>query len=193
MTLPYEFIQNISEGSFGRVYMARDPQSGGVVAIKEPMTYSLAGTRGYIAPEVLMGADFHSGADIYSLGMVAVELLTGKLDPVAVDSTDAPDGLKSLTRAMISHLPTSRPNIQRVAQLLTNIISPLCTPKTSQPAPTPTPVARPQNVGAEVAVAVGIGAALLAAIGGLAYLAANSPEWDGQVQRYRGKDGQFRS
>jgi serine/threonine protein kinase len=315
VTLPYEFIQNISEGSFGRVYMARDPQSGGVVAIKElkqldpaslrqferelrllreqidnrfvvdvldfdlnrvppfivmeycdggslrawvqnrqpwlvvaealghvaeglagihkaggfhrdikpdnlllahvndqglmvkvadfglarvprgtgTMTYSLAGTRGYIAPEVLMGADFHSGADIYSLGMVSVELLTGGLDPIAIDSSVAPDGLKNLTRAMISPMAASRPNIQRVAQLLTNIISPPRTPVTSQPAPPPTPTPRLQNSGAEVAVAVGIGAALLAAIGGLAYLAANSPEWDGQVQRYRGKDGRFRS
>lgn len=303
MTLSYEFIQDISEGSFGRVYLAKDPQSGGVVAIKElkqlrllreqidnrfvvdvldfdlshvppfivmeycdggslrawvqdrqpwmvvaealghvaeglagihkaggfhrdikpdnlllarvgdhglmikvadfglarvprgtgTMTYSAAGTRGYIAPEVLMGADFHSGADIFSLGMVAVELLTGRLDPTAVDSTDAPDGFKSLTRAMISPLPAKRPNIQRVAQLLTTIISPPRTPKTSQTAPPPVPVTRQQNSGADVAVAVGIGAALFAAIGGLAYLAANSPEWDDRVQRYRGKDGQFRS
>lgn len=70
-----------------------------------------------------------------------------------------------------------RPNIQRVAQILTNILN---SPPAQQianiaPAP-PNPVVKGQTSGAEVAIALGIGAALLAAIGGLAYLASNSPE-----------------
>lgn len=165
--------------------LARVPTDAGT------MTYSPAGTKGYIAPEVLMGADFHSGADIYSLGRVALELLTGGLDPAAIESANAPDGFKNLVRAMTSLLPAKRPNIQRVAQLLEAIIHPPPAPKAPQPPPAHL-AAKSQTSGADAAVAIGIGAAIVAAIGGLAYLAANSPEWDEQVQRYRGKDGRFR-
>jgi serine/threonine protein kinase len=246
--MPYEFIQSINEGSFGRVYLARDSRSGGLVAIKElkqvdppslqrfereirllidqvnnrfvvdvldfnllasppfvvmeycdagslrswvgqglpweviagaighvaealagihkaggfhrdlkpdnlllsrvgdqgiivkvadfglarmphatgTMTYSAAGTRGYIAPEIMMGADFHSGADIYSLGVVALELLTGGLDPSGLVASNAPEQFKSLMRAMLSPLPYQRPNIQRVAQILNDLLKPPC-------------------------------------------------------------------
>ncbi len=167
--------------------LARVPHGTGT------MTYSPGGTQGYIAPEIMMGDDFHSGADIYSLGMVAIELLTGELNPALLERADAPLQLKTLAKAMISRSPAKRPNIQQVARELQNIIHPAVgTPDAPQTAPNARRATASQNSGAGAAAAIGIGVALLAALGGLAYLASNSPEWDERVQRYRGKDGRFR-
>ncbi len=152
------------------------------------MTYSGCGTPGYIAPEIMMGADFHPGADIYSLGVVTLELLTGTTELANVDNVAAPDALKQMVRAMLSRAPMHRPNIQRVASILNDIFTP---PQRPQP-PQQQPVAKPAtNSSNGTGIALGIGAALLA-FGGLAYLAANAPEWDTEAQRYRGKDGRFR-
>jgi serine/threonine protein kinase len=160
--------------------LARIPQRN-----TSTMTYGGYGTPGYIAPEIMMGADFHPGADIYSLGVVALELLTGTTDAANLNHITAPEALKQLVRAMLSRASVNRPNIQRVAKVLNEVLT---MPQPPQPLVAPAPAS---SSGSGAGVALGIGAALLA-IGGLAYLASNAPEWDGEVQRYRGKDGRFR-
>lgn len=154
----------------------------------DTMTFSAAGTPGYIAPEIMMGADFHSGADIYSLGVVALELLSGGRDLAKFVGLNVPEALKSLVTSMLSPVASKRPNLQRVAEVLERLLEP---PVQKALVPSgPTNLQRSVPDPAKLAL-LGAGAALL--IGGLAYLALNAPEWDEQVGRYRGKDGRFKS
>lgn len=164
--------------------LARLPHDSG-----STMTYGGFGTPGYIAPEILMGGDFHSGADIYSLGVVALELLTGTTEPAALDRVAVPQQLKNLVRVMLARAASKRPNIQRVAKMLNDIIG---TEADRESAPT-TPSRLDGAARKRAALAIGVGAAALAVLGGLAYLAANAPEWDERVQRSRNRDGRFRS
>ncbi len=149
------------------------------------MTYSAGGTPGYIAPEIMMGADYHSGADIYSLGISALELLTGDRRVGALVGTDMPQGLADLVIAMVSPVAIKRPNIQRVAEVIDVIFKAPNALVNRLPRPMQ-PLPREDN---RVAIAVGFGAVALLALGGLAYLAANAPEWDEQVRRNRGNGG----
>ena len=43
------------------------------------MINGLCGTNGYMAPEVAAGKPYNLKADVYSLGVLAFELFTGKL------------------------------------------------------------------------------------------------------------------
>jgi serine/threonine protein kinase len=89
-------------------------------AITGGMTVSVMGTTGYIAPELYSGTDFHPGADVYSLGVVALDLL-GVTDPRALHTVDAPPALKSLVQAMVAGA-TARPAAQSVVDMLEKIL-----------------------------------------------------------------------
>ena len=91
----------IKLGDFG---LARIP-----VSTTGPMTRSPAGTEGYIAPEVLTGAPFSQAADIYSLGISAVELLAGVRDISKLATTAVPASLRQMILSMVSPLPAQRP------------------------------------------------------------------------------------
>ncbi len=67
--------------------LARLPAAGA-----SEITTHAAGTDGYMAPEVLGGAPYHPGADIYSLGIVATELLTDVRDPARIHQAKIPRG-----------------------------------------------------------------------------------------------------
>lgn len=93
--------------------LAQDPTDGWIAKVTDfgfarvplttgPMTRGAAGTPGYIAPEVLMGEPFHPGADMYSLGIVALELLTTTRDRAELTTLDAPPELGSLVERMTS-------------------------------------------------------------------------------------------
>jgi hypothetical protein len=88
------------EGDFLKVLdfgiARRDRASGG-----ESLTATglVAGTPQYIAPEVIEGRDASAAADVYALGMVLYQLLTGRFP---YDATDGP----ALFLAHLTHEPS---------------------------------------------------------------------------------------
>lgn len=97
----------IKVGDFG---VAREPETAG------PMTRSAWGTEGYLAPEVLKGASFTHACDVYSLGVVAVELLTGQRTTLTLAGHSVPDRLVSLVTSMCAVQPEARPAMRQVAE-----------------------------------------------------------------------------
>lgn len=97
--------------------LARAPGS------QSPMTRNLAGTRGYIAPEVLGGADYDARADIFSLGVVAAELLTGDPSGQALGAASLPEKLRAIVRQMLATEPSARPSACAIAQSLQQLLS----------------------------------------------------------------------
>lgn len=146
----------------------------------QPMTRNAAGTEGYMAPEVKAGAAFQASADIYSLGVIAAELLTGERSAQKLGQTKLPEQMRAMVRSMLSVNPAGRPSAQQLAQTLTNLL-------------------QNPNVVAEVEEeSSGLGGFLLTSLfagGALLALAAlaggDEAQWDERVQRFRGPDGKF--
>jgi serine/threonine protein kinase len=150
------------------------------------MTQSPAGTHGYIAPEILAGGAFNAAADIYSLGVVATELLTGRRSPELLARGDAPPALRDLVLVMLSTNPANRPATRIIADSLNRILAPqVAPPPPPQSAAAPTKASTAGNT---------LGGLLLGGLllAGLAALAGGGSEWDANVERYRGSDGRFR-
>lgn len=160
--------------------LARSPD-----ATSSWMTQRAAGTPGYMAPELNAGVPYHAGADIYSLGVTATELLTGTRDTATLHAVSIPEGLRGLVLKMRSDDRTRRPTSREVAAALVEILK---APTKPASPPTKVPVSRSPNAGVVVGGLL-VGGALL----GLLALAANKPQWDDNVQRYRGSDGRFRN
>jgi serine/threonine protein kinase len=148
-----------------------------------PMTQGMGGTPGYIAPEVLAGQPFTAAADIYSLGVVALELLTGSRTPGTALPDALPHPLRLLVGQMLAVRPEGRPDATSIARRLNEILA------TPAPVVPPPPIRQPASSGSgALALLLGVGV-----IAGLAALAGgNSKEWDENVARYRGPDGRFR-
>lgn len=148
-----------------------------------PMTQGLGGTPSYIAPEVLAGQPFTAAADIYSLGVVALELFTGSRTPGTVLPTTLPDSLRHLVAQMLAGRPEVRPDAMTIARRLSEILA--------APAPVvPTAPVQQSASSGSGALAVLLGVGLFAGLAALA--GGNSKEWDENVARYRGSDGRFR-
>lgn len=96
-----------------------------------PVTRSPCGTPGYMAPELFSGHPFVAAADIYSLGVMGAELLTGVniYDENAgvqaafdrLPGVRMPSSLRNLIRAMANNDPRDRPTTQEVAAMLTSV------------------------------------------------------------------------
>jgi serine/threonine protein kinase len=205
--------------------VASDPDLGFIVKVADfglarvpreavDVTNRRAGTHGYIAPEVDRGSvGFHAGADVYSLGVVAIELLTSSKDPDCLSKARIPAQLRDLVLRMISTDRTMRPTIPQVAARLAEIVKLDPAKATTLPAAAvgrqqgaaPPGRRQPEMPAAAVAPALGVaagsgmgaplaGGLILGAIGLAALLtklATNDDEWDTSVRRYRGSDGRF--
>ena len=150
-----------------------NPQSG-------TMTRNFGGTPGYIAPEVEAGDDYTWRADIYSLGIVLRELLTGsKTKAMFSFGLQPPVELTKLIDEMTTHDPMERPTTQYIFNQLDAYLN--------KPVQQPKPVQVPQKQGG------GWGWALLTVLGTAAAIAANANDYDENVGRYRDSHGRFRS
>jgi serine/threonine protein kinase len=89
----------------------------------------LAGTLAYLAPEIILGAPPSEASDLYALGMIAFEVLSGGRHPlreaeragietmvsailslnVDASALDAPPVLRELVTRLLSHEPEQRP------------------------------------------------------------------------------------
>jgi serine/threonine protein kinase len=82
------------------------------------MTVNLAGTPGYIAPEVLRGDRFTQAADIFSFGVTIHELFTGIRPTAGSESLSCPYPLQALVNKMLSVEPRQRPTIDEAGKEL---------------------------------------------------------------------------
>lgn len=150
--------------------LARHPITG-----TGPMSRSQRGTDGYIAPEVLGGVAFTVAADVYSLGVTAIELLTGCREVAALASARCPGEFAFLLRGMVAPAPLRRPPPEQIAARLHAL---LLAPRDDVGAPTEAWWVSLWAVGG--------------ALAGLALLSGQQTgSWDSRVQRYRAGNGRF--
>ena len=150
------------------------------------MTRTACGTQEYLAPEILAQRQFDWRADIYALGIVAVELLVGSRDPASLGRLhNLPVGARSLIEEMTHLDPARRPTTTAVAAKVHALLHPI--PPTPPP---PRPAQRGSNAG-KIIVSLLAAGGVLAALSALA--GGEGTSWDKQVGRYRGPDGKFRS
>lgn len=91
---------------------------GLAVEPENPSTRRVAGTLGYIAPEVLDGGRATVRSDLWSVGVVALEVLTGRTVPLTEDGRNLPvgpmlaeltPGHRLLVGALLAPNPADRP------------------------------------------------------------------------------------
>lgn len=100
-----------------------------------PMTRFGYGTPGYFAPEIEEGDEYSASADIYSLGVTVVEVLTGERSTQHLGQVAMPQAMRTLIQAMLSKQPAARPTAAVIAHTLNKL---LATPNTvASPAPPP--------------------------------------------------------
>ena len=92
----------------------------------------IVGTAAYLAPEQVRGAEVHPAADVYALGLVLLECLTGRCEYTGSDveaivsrlhrspvvPTDLPADLARLLTLMTAQSPEKRPTARLCADVL---------------------------------------------------------------------------
>jgi serine/threonine protein kinase len=146
------------------------------------MTGTTVGTVGYLAPEQVSGAEITPAVDVYALGLVLLEAVTGEKaftgstaeaavarlarDPHVPETLSAP--LADLIRAMTARDPGARPAASVVAERLAVIAE--GDPTTLTPL-----MARPRRRPRPVLLAAAAALALAVALGGAGLLGGGAP------------------
>ncbi len=87
------------------------------------MTHTAQGTDGYMAPELAAGEPMTAAADMYSLGITGIELLTGKRVASSIKTAVAPLRFQKLLGQMIASDASQRPTAPAVVNNLTEILN----------------------------------------------------------------------
>jgi eukaryotic-like serine/threonine-protein kinase len=130
------FVLDPSSGAGRRVKLV-DWGVARVLCEDDPMHGMIVGTLTYVAPEQARGDDITPAADIYSLGVLAYQLLLGR-PPFRADSDlgmiqhhlrseppspmrwwpDIPDQLEALLVGMLAKHPERRPSLEEIEDVL---------------------------------------------------------------------------
>jgi serine/threonine protein kinase len=174
---------NVLLGDDGRVKLA-DFGIARIVGdtVRHTMTGTTVGTVGYLAPEQVSGAEITPAVDVYALGLVLLEAVTGEKaftgstaeaavarlarDPHVPETLSAP--LADLIRAMTARDPGARPAASVVAERLAVIAE--GDPTTLTPL-----MARPRRRPRPVLLAAAAALALAVALGGAGLLGGGAP------------------
>jgi serine/threonine protein kinase len=84
-------------------------------------TGTLAGTGPYMAPEQWQGLELSEATDVYALGIIWHELLTGKrpqLGEVAIEGMSLPSGWESMLEKCLRNKPSERAGLQELEECL---------------------------------------------------------------------------
>eukprot|EP01132_Coremiostelium_polycephalum_P003213 gene3213-4025_t len=105
-----------------------------------PMTTSICGTDEYMSPEVILGMEYSYSADVFSFGMVLIEMITrNKLEErlpqnsfeIDLDTllptipTDCPNEFLQLALKCCQYYPEQRPTFQQIVKHLEELFNQL--------------------------------------------------------------------
>jgi serine/threonine protein kinase len=126
--VPYDGDRRVKLLDWGVAYVADEP---------DPFSGLIAGTLTYVAPEQIRGEVLTGACDVYSLAVIAFQLLCGRA-PFAASSdlqlvhmhlraepprprtawAQAPEALDELLHAMLAKRPEERPSLDEVVRVL---------------------------------------------------------------------------
>ena len=88
------------------------------------MIGTIGGTPFFMAPEILRGEEYNEKVDIYSLGIVCIDLLTGSYpQPQKIEVTDAPQTAMAQARRITTDDVTRRLDPRKLSRNFRDIIS----------------------------------------------------------------------
>ena len=150
------FLHQTPQGEMPKILDFGIAKMAGAAAIGQSLTVdgSLLGTPAYMAPERFRRGPYGTKSDIYSLGAMLYEMLTGRLpfvpssaDPLALVAMQAEEdppplrlrcpeaspALQSLVQSALSRSPDARPAADRLARRLAMVVADPFTPLDEEP------------------------------------------------------------